>query len=210
MCCLPLCGVGLVEDDASWGYFDALTNSIHTRRGLLPQLPSPGLGWISDSQAAVSIDRPKQLQSKICTDGRDDRDEEAKSSASNSATDEQQRIIAIKLQNAELQTRIDILQNELVHKTEEAVQLQEQLDAALVDRKDAMKMADKAMKMAKRYKEQLEDRFARHTSTANDGESPPLRPKGSAVLRETRQALHSSFLVRKVSGKTGRRFSETY
>jgi len=109
-----------------------------------------------------------------------------------------------------LQTRIDILQNELVHKTEEAVQLQEQLDAALVDRKDAMKMADKAMKMAKRYKEQLEDSFARHTSSANDGESSPLRPKGSAVLRETRQALHSSFLVRKVSGKTGRRFSETY
>ena len=106
MCCLPLCGVGLVEDDASsWGYFDALTNSIHTRRGLLPQLPSPGLGWISDSQAAVSIDRPKQPQSKICTDGEDDGNEEAKSSASNSATDEQQRLIAIKLDNAELQVR---------------------------------------------------------------------------------------------------------
>lgn len=213
MSCPPFCGVGLaVEDDASsWGYFDALTNSIHTRRALLPQSPSTpkdGLSWISESQAAVSIDHPQQRGSEISFDV-NHVNEETKSSTSDSATDEQQRIIALKLENAELQTRIGILQNELIHEREGSIQLQVKLDAALVDRKDAMKMADKAMKMAQRYKKQLEGSFARHASTANVGESPPSRPRGSSVLRETRQALHSSFLVRKVGGKTGRLFSGT-
>jgi len=213
MSCPPFCGVGLaVEDDASsWGYFDALTNSIHTRRALLPQSPSTpkdGLSWISESQAAVSIDHPQQRGSEISFDA-NHVNEETKSSTSDSATDEQQRIIALKLENAELQTRIGILQNELIHEREGSIQLQVKLDAALVDRKDAMKMADKAMKMAQRYKKQLEGSFARHASTANVGESPPSRPRGSSVLRETRQALHSSFLVRKVGGKTGRLFSGT-
>lgn len=201
-----------MEDDASsWGYFDALTNSIHTRRALLPQSPSTpkdGLSWISESQAAVSIDHPQQRGSEISFDV-NHVNEETKSSTSDSATDEQQRIIALKLENAELQTRIGILQNELIHEREGSIQLQVKLDAALVDRKDAMKMADKAMKMAQRYKKQLEGSFARHASTANVGESPPSRPRGSSVLRETRQALHSSFLVRKVGGKTGRLFSGT-
>lgn len=109
MSCPPFCGVGLaVEDDASsWGYFDALTNSIHTRRALLPQSPSTpkdGLSWISESQAAVSIDHPQQRGSEISFDA-NHVNEETKSSTSDSATDEQQRIIALKLENAELQVR---------------------------------------------------------------------------------------------------------
>ena len=95
------------------------------------------------------------------------------------------------------QTKIGILQNELVREREQSKQLQVKLDTALVDRKDAMKMADKAMKMAKRYKKQLEDGFSGQKSTASVDESPLSRPRGSSVLRETRQALHSSFLVRK-------------
>ena len=58
------------------------------------------------------------------------------------------------------QTKIGILQNELVREREQSKQLQVKLDTALVDRKDAMKMADKAMKMATRYKKQLEDGFS--------------------------------------------------
>ena len=108
MSCLPLCGdcgAGLVEDDASsWGYFDALTNSIHTRRALLPPTPKDELGWISESQAAVSSDHPQQRGSQMSADA-NLVDEETISSASDSATDEQQRIIALKLENAELQVR---------------------------------------------------------------------------------------------------------
>ena len=179
-----------VSTGSEWGgFFDieadegdgTSTSSRHSSRSRSQDCPV-GLGWIKASSSPAipqSKREEERIHEKILQEQRED-------------------YIRMKLQSAEQQTRNDFLQNELNRTTQENLQLRRRLDEALEDRKEAMKMADKAMRMAKTYKDQLHQALTKS------------RPMNKPPISEDRERNKSASSLQKAnsagSGK-GRRTS---